>query len=35
MGSLDGLSLEFSDRRAVPTTVDGVNAELRKIGAGV
>jgi hypothetical protein len=35
MRSVDGLSLEFSDRRPVPATVEEINAELRKIGAGV
>jgi hypothetical protein len=35
MASLQGLSLEFSDRRVVPDTLDGINNELLKIGAGV
>jgi hypothetical protein len=35
MASIDGLSLKFSDDRAVPATIDGVNAELRKIGMGI
>jgi len=34
MNANDELSLEFSDGRAAPTTLDGINAELRKIGAG-
>jgi hypothetical protein len=35
MTSIEGLSLEFSDGRAAPTTFEGVNAELHKIGAGI
>jgi len=35
MASVDGLSLEFSDNRAVPDTLDAINDELHTIGAGV
>lgn len=35
MAPLQGLSLEFSDRRAVPGTLNGITKELRRIGAGV
>ncbi len=35
MACAQGLSLEFSDRRAVPDTFEGVNEELLKIGARV
>ncbi|TWU13387.1 hypothetical protein CA54_22220 [Symmachiella macrocystis] len=35
MTHIDGLTLEVSDGRDVPATLDGVNAVLRDIGAGV
>lgn len=35
MRSIDGLSLECSDGRTVPATLDETNAVLRTIGAGV
>lgn len=35
MNSVEGISLEFSDRRAVPETLDGINSELRELGAGI
>jgi hypothetical protein len=35
MASVAGLSLHFSDGRAVPATLDAINDELRTIGAGV
>jgi hypothetical protein len=35
MASVHGLSLQFSDRRVVPDTLEGINDELRTIGAGV
>lgn len=35
MASTKGLSLEFSDSRAVPTTIEGINSELRKVGTGI
>jgi len=35
MTSIDGLTLEFSDGRDVPSTLDGANAALRDVGAGV
>jgi hypothetical protein len=35
MASPQGLSLEFSDHRAVPDTLAGIGEELLKIGAGV
>lgn len=35
MASAHGLSLEFSDGRAAPRTLEGINTELRKTGAGV
>jgi hypothetical protein len=31
----DGISLEFSDGRYVPATIEGMNAELRSIGTGI
>jgi len=35
MAPVDGLSLEFSDCRAAPETLEGINEELLEIGAGV
>jgi hypothetical protein len=35
MASAEGLSLEFSDRRAVPDTLEAINEELQTIGAGI
>src|ERR1700757_3735485 len=35
MASAQGLSLEFSDRRAAPCTPEGISKELLKIGAAV
>lgn len=34
MDGIDGLSLKYSDGRAVPTTIEGVNSALRRIGTG-
>jgi hypothetical protein len=35
MATLHGLSLEFSDRRVVPDTLEGINNEPLMIGAAV
>ena len=35
MASVQGLSLEFSDNRAVPDTLEAINDELQTIGAAV
>ena len=34
MASVDGISLQFSDGRAAPDTLETINDELRTIGAG-
>lgn len=31
----EGISLEFSDDRYVPATIEGINSELRLLGAGI
>jgi hypothetical protein len=35
MASVQGLSLEFSDNRAVPDTLEAINGELQTIGGDV